>query len=164
MAPKSSRRPIPNTGGFYWEYEGGHGYRGRHAYNPSTNEAISTADATALRNGTTTIEQVLSKQANPLAVRHIKNATGTWRVSMFVRMSGAWNYATDGTSNPSYFIIYGLLKEPYEDEPARGYRAITTLSRPGRIRRNTPLDWCWERVSELFDVDSRTRYIVWERV
>lgn len=156
--------------GFEWVYEGGHGYQGKHAYNPHTNEAISTRDMTRLRTavkegrGQAVLDEIMNKQQNPTSVFEHRTSKGLWRISRFRRMSGAYRYATQDTSNPSYFSVYGHLKEPYEGEGTYGWRSITTLMRPARLKRQWSLEELWDAVADYVDLDTRSAYVVWEKL
>ena len=150
--------------GFFNVNHGGHGYAGRHFYSPTTGEALSIRQGQDIRAGKYTIEQALLRNQTPLGTHMVQKHNTVTKVTVFRHMSGAYFYATQ-SSHSCYFVVYGEVKEPYEEDDGKvkSYRTISRLASARSIKAKG-IQHYWKQASEQIVIDGRARYIVMEKI
>lgn len=157
---------IPELPGFFWEYEPGHGYVGRHAYNPLTGEAYSQKQVRHVRAGEKTLADIrettygITSTAEESYIYHIFSVTG------FNRLDAAIDWSTR-LPNPSYIAVLGKphTKYPLDEILDRAGKPVYDKvyqqgPRKGQIRKgsgNEPSEFAWRSITGLQDGDKHAR-------
>lgn len=155
----ASAQPTEVVGlpGYFWYYKPAHGFRGRHAYNPTTGAALPYRQVVYIRSGKQTEQQALDKQAQPVKVQHFHRYT----VSQFGSLYGAWKYAS-ASVNPSYIVVHGTPYELYSNESSLTFRSLFGMTDPSRHASKGIFAY-YHELDRLMDPSGNRGFAVWEQ-
>lgn len=159
-----------NMPGWIWEYRAGHGFNGRHGYNPNTGEALSVRQTAAVRDGKQSLQAALARAVVPRAThlaRWPKNKPKTWRVRTFNSIYGAVRYAAlRGNFAPDraiHITAYGYVAKPYPGENKLSYRTISAYGDRSYFAASRTIFEIYRRFEQQFDAPYKVpTYYVWE--
>lgn len=149
---------VAGLPGFYWYYKPDHGYRGRHAYNPTTGVALPYRQVLNVRSGKLTEQQAIDRLAKPLSTKSTRN----YRVSTFSSLYGAFAYASSHTGNPSYILVHGTPYTLYQGEPTLTYRSLFGMTDASRHKSKGIFAY-YHELDRLMNPSGNRGFVVWER-
>lgn len=163
----AARAQIPNMPGFYWEYQTGHGFRGRHAYNPNTQESLSLRAAAGVRDGKTKLDQALLYATHPRKVEMSKD--GKWRDITFNSIYGMTRYASTRRGGHGMVLTgTGIPTNKYKtDKGDNAYRALGVARDASWYRSNLrgTLGEAYGKYGNMFkDPTNHPTFVLRERV
>jgi hypothetical protein len=163
----ATRAEIKNMPGFYWEYQSGHGFRGRHAFNPNTQESLSGRAGAEVRDGKTKLDQALIYAAHPRKVQMSKD--GKYRDITFNTIYGMTRYASTRQQNTGLILTgSGIPTTKYKNDKGDiAYRALGPAKNGATIRSNMrrTLGEAYGRYDNMFKDPGQTpTYVLREMV
>lgn len=149
--------------GWVWEYHSGGGYKGRHAYNIVSGDAMAVRDVRNIAEHKRTYEQVLERiNSNPIEKQHTKLYAKTrHEIREFRTLDGAMKFAHTRLSPGTRVFVtahaFTTEDKKYQDETNKPqFLSLSSLSTVRAMSDAT----IHERASHSIVPDGRNRYYV----
>lgn len=159
-----AKQELKGLPGFYNQNTGGHGFLGRHFYNPTTGEALAVRQGQMVQRGQQTLSEALAKQQKQLSQRNVHYPHTRFKVTSYKYASGAYHYIETQAVGEVMIVCYGWLFKPYEGEEEQGYRSLTYMRPPRSFIKEYSLPEIWKRQEKEFQAGSALEFYVWERL